>query len=63
MQGEALIGKQVTIYFDDGNRVTRKDGQCTEILFNAIIIQDISGLYQLFPFSKVIRVIESGGLQ
>ncbi len=62
MSTEALIGKQVSIYFDDGDRVTRKDGQCTEILTNAIIIQDVKGWYQLIPFNRVIRVIEQGGV-
>ena len=54
-----VINKNIVIYFHDGTSVTRKDGVCVELLKNAIIFKDpITGLHQLIPFYKIIRVIE-----
>ena len=59
MDGQALIDKEIVIYFNDGSNITRKDGTCIELLKNAIIFKDpITGYHQLIPFYKIIRVIE-----
>jgi len=59
MAEETLIGREVIVYFHDGNTVTRKDGICTEVTHNAIIFKDMKGgLLQLVPFYKIIRVLE-----
>ena len=60
--GEVLVNKEVIVYFNDGNSITRKDGICIEILKNAIIFKDKQmGIHQLVPFYKIIRVLEKPG--
>lgn len=64
MYGQVLVNKEVIVYFHDGTSVTRKDGICIEILKNAIIFKDrITGIHQLVPFYKIIRVLEKPGGQ
>lgn len=60
---ELLKGKEVSIYFDDGSSITRKDGTIIEITDITLIFQE-HGQTQIIPFSRIIRVVEkncSGG--
>jgi len=59
MEPNVLVNKEIVIYFNDGANVTRKSGICVELLKNAVIFRDkITGLHQLIPFFKIIRIIE-----
>lgn len=62
-RSEFLKGKEVSVYFDDGSTVTRKDGTIIEITETTLIFQE-HGQIQIIPFSRIIRVAEknrSGG--
>ena len=63
-----LKDKRITIYFDDESEsgVVRKDGIGISLSNNSIIFKDNSGLIQLIPLYRVIRIIEKpmmGGRQ
>lgn len=61
--GELLKGKEVSVYFDDGSTITRKDGIVIEITEATLIFKE-HGQTQIIPFSRIIRVVEkncSGG--
>ena len=59
MEPNVLVNKEIIVYFDDGSSITRKGGICVELLKNAVIFRDkITGLHQLIPFFKIIRIIE-----
>ncbi len=55
---ELLKDKQVSIYFDDGARIGRKDGIVIEISDSSISFKAISGHIEVIPFSRVIRIEE-----
>lgn len=55
---EQLKGKKVSIYFDDGTRIGRKDGIFIEISDNSISFKATSGHIEIIPFSRVIRIEE-----
>ena len=52
MERTGLIGKKVSVYFNDGVRVTRHDGVCT--CNNEIEI--ILDYVELIPKRRIIRV-------
>jgi hypothetical protein len=59
MDEKTLVDKEIIVYFNDGSSITRKDGICVKLLKNAVIFKDkITGLHQLIPFFKIIRIIE-----
>jgi len=55
---EQLKDKQVSIYFDDGSDITRKDGIAVDLTDSGIIFKESSGQLQFIPFSRVIRIVE-----
>ena len=55
---ELLKDKQVSIYFDDGSRIGRKDGIVIEISDTSITFKATSGRIEIIPFSRVIRIEE-----
>lgn len=62
-RNKLLEGKEVSVYFDDGSAITRKDGIVIEITETTLIFQE-HGQIQIIPFSRIIRVVEknrSGG--
>ncbi len=62
MEGQVFQNREVIVYFNDGSSVTRKDGICVELLKSGIVFKDkITGIHQLIPFYKIIRVVEKPG--
>ena len=62
-KNELLKGKEVSVYFDDGSAITRKDGIVIEITETTLIFKE-HGQIQIIPFIRIIRVVEknrSGG--
>ena len=62
-RNELLKGREVSVYFDDGSAITRKDGIVIEITETTLIFKE-HGQIQIIPFSRIIRVVEknhSGG--
>ena len=57
-RNELLKGKEVSVYFDDGSNITRKDGRVIEISDNSIVFKVESGQIQVIPFSRIIRIVE-----
>jgi len=55
---ELLRDKQVSIYFDDGARVGRKDGIVIDISDSSITFKTKSGNLEIIPLSRVIRIEE-----
>ena len=55
---ELLKDKQVSIYFDDGSRIGRKDGVVIEISDISITFKATSGHIEIIPFSRIIRIEE-----
>ena len=55
---ELLKDKQVSIYFDDGSRIGRKDGVVIDISDTLITFKATSGHIEIIPFSRIIRIEE-----
>jgi len=55
---ELLTGREVSVYFDDGFQITRKDGIVVEISDNSIVFKTDFGKIQIIPFPRIIRIVE-----
>ena len=51
MERNGLEGKRVSVYFNDGERVVRKDGICTENSPDSIILDNKT----MIPKLRIIR--------
>lgn len=52
MVGNGWVGKRISVYFDDGTKVTRHDGLCTDNSSTEIELDN----RELIPKSRIIRV-------
>lgn len=56
---ELLKGKKVSIYFDDGSNITRKDGKAVDFTDSGVVFEERSGQLQFIPFSRIVRIVEN----
>jgi len=54
---EQYVGRKIAIFFDDLGRVSRKDGTCTSVSTQGIILDN----KMLIPWTRVVRVEFEGG--
>lgn len=51
-----LIDSLISVYFNDGERITRKDGIAKGITDKGLFINEDHGKKQLIPLSRVVRI-------
>lgn len=61
-QGEVWQGTKVNIYFLDfsDNKVSKKTGIVIKDTPHKIFIRNSRGYMEIIPYSKIVRVIETG---
>ena len=52
MAGNGLYGKKLSVFFDDGEKITRKQGICTENADDFLILDNRDAISK----TKIIRV-------
>ncbi len=47
-----ILGNQIKVYYNDGNKISRKDGRCTQIDDYKVELNESL----LIPFGRIIRI-------